>query len=59
MHEPDFWTNNAEAMEMTIEGNRLLAREIADMARGLWQRMVRGLDAAIQTLGHHRHQPPI
>ncbi len=27
MYEPDFWTSSAEAMELSIEGNRLIARE--------------------------------
>jgi hypothetical protein len=59
MHEPDFWTNCAEAMEMSIEGNRLIAHEIADLFRGLWQRSVRSLDVAIRGLGQHRHLPPV
>jgi hypothetical protein len=59
MHEPDFWTDCAEAMELSIEGNRLIAREIADLLRGLWQRSVRSLDGAIRGLGQHRHLPPV
>jgi hypothetical protein len=57
MHEPDFWTNYADAMELSIEGNRLIAREIAEMARDLWHRMGRSLAAMMRT--EHRHLPPI
>ena len=59
MHEPDFWTHHAEAMEMSIEGNRLIAREIAEFFHSVWQRSVRSLDAMIRGLGQHRHLPPV
>jgi hypothetical protein len=59
MREPDFWTSYAEAMEMSIEGNRLIAREVGDLIRGLWQRSVRSLDGMIRGSGQHRHLPPI
>ncbi len=35
MSEPDFWTQSAEAMELTVEGNRLIAQEVAAFARDL------------------------
>jgi hypothetical protein len=57
MHEPDFWTQSAEAMELTIEGNRLIAQEIAAVARNLWHRMVRSLAAMLSA--EHRQLPPI
>ncbi len=57
MHEPDFWTQSAEAMEMTIEGNRLIAQEIAAFARDLWQRMSRSLVGYLSA--GHRHLPPV
>lgn len=53
MHEPDFWTQTADAMEMSIEGNRLIAREIADLCRDLWRRVMRSL--ASVTHNHRRH----
>jgi hypothetical protein len=56
MHKPDFWTQSAEAMEQTIEGNRLIAREIADLARHLWQRTTHAL--ATMLTAEHRHLPP-
>jgi hypothetical protein len=59
MHEPDFWTSYAEAMEMSIEGNRLLARKIAELLRNLWRRAIRSVDVMIQGLGQHRHLPPV
>jgi hypothetical protein len=57
MHEPDVWTQSAEAMELTIEGNRLIAREIAQLARNLWHRMGRTIFATLSA--EHRHLPPI
>ena len=58
MNEPNFWTQSAEAMELTIEGNRLIAQEIADTAPViLWHRMGRGLVAMLSA--EHRHLPPI
>lgn len=59
MHEPDFWTNYADSMEMSIEGNRLIAREIGELFRGLWQRTTRFVDGMIRGLGQHRHLPPV
>jgi hypothetical protein len=57
MHEPDFWTQSAEAMELAIEGNRLIAREVADLARDLWHRMGRALVTMLSA--EHRHLPPV
>ena len=59
MHEPDFWTSYAEAMEMSIEGNRLIAQEIADVTRNLWHRAVRSFDSLIHSSGQHQHLPPV
>jgi hypothetical protein len=59
MNETDFWTNYARAMELSIEGNRLIAHEIADLARSLWQRTIRTLDATVRSEGHRRHLPPV
>ena len=59
MNEPDFWTSYANAMELSIEGNRLIAREIADLTRNLWHRMVHSLDTVLQGLGQHGHFPPV
>jgi hypothetical protein len=59
MHEPDFWTSYAEAMEMSLEGNRLIAQEIAELAGNLWHRAVRSFNALLQSLGHQEHLPPV
>ena len=59
MFEPNFWNRNAEAVELSIEGNRLIAQEIAHLVRGLWQRSVRLLNEAVQGLGRHEHLPPV
>jgi hypothetical protein len=59
MHESDFWTNCAEAMELSIEGNGLIAREIADLARELWHRMRHSLGDLLQGVAQHRHLPPV
>ncbi len=57
MHNPDFWATSAEAMELTIEGNRLIAREIADLVRTLWHRLGAALTAMVTS--EHRHLPPV
>jgi hypothetical protein len=57
MYDPDFWTQSADAMEQTIEGNRLIAREIADLAHDLWQRVSRSMVGYFST--EHRHLPPV
>ena len=59
MHEPDFWTNQAEAMEMSIEGNRLIAQEIADLARNLWHRAVHSFDGLVRRSGQYHQLPPV
>ena len=59
MHEPDFWSQSAEAMEQTIEGRRLIALEIADLARTLWRDMLRWFDGQIHRLDGRRQLPPL
>jgi hypothetical protein len=59
MHESNFWANYAESMELSIEGNRLIAREIAELARRLWHRTVRSFDGLLHNVGQHRHLPPV
>jgi hypothetical protein len=36
MCDPDFWTISAEAMDLTIKGNRLIVREIAEVLHRWW-----------------------
>ncbi len=59
MYESDFWTRSAEAMEQSLEGNRLIAREIADLTRSLWHRLMLSLDKVIHGQSQHRHLPPV
>jgi hypothetical protein len=58
MHKSNFWTSYAEATELSIEGNRLIAQGIAELVRGLWQRTVRSLDGLFHNLGQNRQLPP-
>ncbi len=59
MNESDFWTKSAEAMELSIEGNRLIAQELGDLAGGLWHRMIHSLDNVLHSRDQHRHLPPV
>jgi hypothetical protein len=59
MHEPDFWSQSAEAMEQTIEGRRLIALEIADVASKLWHEMLRWCEGLIHRLDGRRQLPPL
>jgi hypothetical protein len=58
MHRFDFWSNHGEAMEMSIEGNRLVSREIASWAGQLYRRMIRSFDGLRQGDEGSRHSPP-
>jgi hypothetical protein len=57
MYEPNFWIHSAEAMEQIAEGNRLIAQEIAQLARDLWHRTGHAVVATLSA--EHRHLPPI
>ena len=59
MHEPDFWTGCAEAMEMSIEDNRLIVQEIAEAAGNLWKRVKHACEGLFHGAGQHGHLPPI
>jgi hypothetical protein len=37
MPAPDFWTMEAEAMEHTLAGTRLIVRELTDYLKETWQ----------------------
>ena len=37
MPAPDFWTTEAEAMELTLAGTRLIVREISDYLKDTWR----------------------
>ena len=57
VHQPDFWTQSAEAMEMTIEGNQLITQEIAGLARDLWHRLGRTIVGLLSA--GRRGLPPV
>jgi hypothetical protein len=57
MQDPDFWASCADSIELSIEGNRLIVRELADLVRGYWQRVVRSFDELLH--GGKRHLPPL
>jgi len=59
MCEPDFWTQCAEAMEQQIEGRRLIAAEVADLARQMWHDATRKLDGLIHGSHQQRPVPPL
>jgi len=59
MNSGKFWSDHADAMELSVEGNRLIAQEIVKLARDLWHGAVRSLDRALQNVGQHPHLPPI
>ncbi|WP_158931481.1 hypothetical protein [Acidisphaera sp. S103] len=59
MNKPNFWTDYADALELSVEGNRLIAQEIVGLGRGLWHSVVRLLDGVVRNLGQHQHLPPI
>jgi hypothetical protein len=58
MHEPDFWSQCAEAMELSIEGRRLIAEEAASAARELWQGAVRKFATLMQRAPGRAELPP-
>ncbi len=59
MKQPDFWTSYAEAMELSVEGNKLIAQEVTTLLGRLWNRVLRTLDAAINSVGQQGHLPPV
>ena len=59
MHEADFWTQCADAMEQSIEGRRLIACEVAGLLRQFWREASLRLDHVLITIGEQPHLPPI
>ncbi len=37
----DFWADDAEAMELTLAGTRLIVQEMTETLRTLWRRLLR------------------
>jgi hypothetical protein len=40
MFEPDFWAGNPEALELSLEGTRLVAEELVQFVCQLWYSMM-------------------
>ena len=55
--EPISGPSSADAMELTVEGERLITQAIVQMARDLWDRLRRALAAMLSV--ENRHLPPI
>ena len=55
MQEPDVLAHCATAMEMSIEGNRLITQELTSLAGSFWNRLARSWDGLINGQGQHRH----
>jgi len=54
----DHWEMFAEAMDLTIEGHRLIAEEIGHEAKLAWRRMVTWLRDMIGATTRRRSSPP-
>ena len=59
MHDHSFWDDCAEAMELTIEGNRLIVTEIADCLREQWHAAKNWVSETLHSVGQARHLPPV
>jgi len=57
-HE-DHWETFAVAMELTIEGHRLIAEEIGFELKFLWRAATSGLRELIELLPRRRSSPPV
>jgi hypothetical protein len=57
MNNTDFWTESADAMELTVEGERLITQAIIQVARDLRDRLRRAFVAMLNT--ENRRMPPI
>ncbi len=56
--EADHWDVFAEAMDLTIEGHRLIAQEIVYELKTLWRGMVAWLRDMTGTTFRRRSSPP-
>ena len=57
MNKTDFWTESADAMELTVEGERLITQAIIQVARDLRDRLRRAFVAILNI--ENRRLPPI
>lgn len=59
MDQPSHWDDCAEAMELTLEGNRLIALEVAGYLRSAWQAVIGWLDATARVNATTHRLPPL
>jgi len=57
--QEDHWETFAVAMELTIEGHRLIAEEIGFELKFLWRAATSGLRELIELLPRRRSSPPV
>ncbi len=57
MNKTDCWTESADAMELTVEGERLITQAIIQVARDLRDRLRRAFVAMLNI--ENRRLPPI
>ena len=58
MHKSDLWISYGEAMQMSLEGNRMIAHELAKAVSGLWKKATHFLESLLHGHGRHQHLPP-
>jgi hypothetical protein len=58
MQETDFWAGDAEFLELSIEGQRLIISEITDVMRTLWGHTMQSFDVVLRGAGRHQQSPP-
>lgn len=54
----NYWDDYARTIELTSEGNRLIARDIENSIRRVWQVTTRWLGAAADRQDHNPNLPP-
>ncbi len=59
MRERSYWDDCAEAMELTIEGNRLIVGEIAECIREQWHAAMHRVAEIVHRVPNARHLPPV
>jgi hypothetical protein len=57
--ELDHWEMFADAMDLTIEGHRLIAQEIGYEAKALWRGIVSWLREMTGNTSRRRSSPPV
>jgi hypothetical protein len=55
----DHWEMMVESMDLTIEGHRLIANEIAYETKALWRGLVNKANDLMSLLARRRSSPPV